>query len=74
MSGLGGARVTNLKINFGFGPNGPRAGPDEILKFWPVQTSTRRYCDTELHRIIFFLHKHKFEAATVYVSFTLTSS
>jgi hypothetical protein len=32
-------RVTYLKINFGLGPNAPRAGPGEILKFRPVKTS-----------------------------------
>jgi hypothetical protein len=34
---FGGVRVTYLKINFGFGPNAPRAETGEILKLQPVQ-------------------------------------
>jgi hypothetical protein len=40
MSGLRGVWVTYSKINIGLGPNAPRAGPGEILKFRPVQTCT----------------------------------
>jgi hypothetical protein len=39
-SGLFWVRVTYLKINFGPGPNAPRAGPGEILKYRSVQTSS----------------------------------
>jgi hypothetical protein len=40
-SGFGRVQVTYLmKTNFGLGPNGPRARPDKILKFRPLQIST----------------------------------
>jgi hypothetical protein len=29
-----------MKVKFGFGPNARWAGPSEIIKFRPVQTST----------------------------------
>jgi hypothetical protein len=37
-----------MKINFGVGPNAPRAGPDEILNFWPVQTPTRAATESDI--------------------------
>jgi hypothetical protein len=37
-SGFGAVGVTYMKINFGLGPNDPRAAAGEMIKLWPVQT------------------------------------
>jgi hypothetical protein len=44
-----------MKINFELGPNAHQAVLDEILKFWPMQTSTTMH-QTEIHSATFSVH------------------